>query len=979
MSRMLAVLLCVTCSLPACGSGDDKVNNDTVKIVLFQAAPDTIEPGQSTKLVFAVEPADARVAINGVGDVTGKTEAAVSPTTTTSYQLTATSGIATTNKTVVVTVGAAAISALRLEVATATPTAGDPLQVTLTILGKDGKTATGFHGTLALSSSDGHAVLPGDLAFADADAGVKTAMVTLKTAGTVALTATDKSGTIAAQASTTVVVRPGPARAYQLSKLPGAATAGDALVLTITAVDAFGNVATSYDGKVRLVSTDASDVLPPGGGFVAGVANLGLAFTRVGDHVAQVQDTAAVISSATTTSVAIGPARAASFTAAAAAAPVTAGEPQTFTATAFDRFGNVATGYAGTVHFTASDPRAVLPADFAFTAGDAGKHDFAVTLKTAGTATVNLGDLATAEVAGSASWTVVPAAASAFVLSSLPASATAGQALVLSITVQDAFANIVTGFAGQAAVTSGDPTDVLPPVGGFTSGVRTVSIEFTRTGSHAATVTDPASLVAATTTSVAVSAGAAFRVAVATTNTASTAGATESLTTRIVDFFDNTVVGYAGTLHFAATDPRAVVPTDFTFSPIDAGTHDFGVTLKTSGTTTLSISDAAAAGLAGSATWRVGAAGAATCIASQAPATATAGSVLGLTVAVQDAFGNAATDYAGTIALTASDARASLPAAATYGAPDAGRHAFSVALVTAGDQTVTATDVANAAIQCHAVVAIAPGAPRLVLTVPPDANAGFPVSVAVAVKDVFDNPIPTYTGTVTFTSTDTGTGAVTPGPLTFGTGDSGQATTSATFVTLGPQTLAASDGGAPRATGSKAATVHGLVYTQPTAGRIRLVANPASNAQVVQLDLVANERLEVSAFFGGPGSFSAGMNLPLDTTRAGAGSPLFVRGAALPPGPGVPAQMAAIGADHVLYTGVSRKRVTGTAVATQDTDVPAGQVFYSVRLALQATSSVGPVFDGAQPMAMFRAAVRDQFGDDFVGQVDFGVGKLEVR
>jgi hypothetical protein len=37
------------------------------------------------------------------------------------------------------------------------------------------------------------------------------------------------------------------------------------------------------------------------------------------------------------------------------------------------------------------------------------------------------------------------------------------------------------------------------------------------------------------------------------------------------------------------------------------------------------------------------------------------------------------------------------------------------------------------------------------------------------------------------------------------------------------------------------------------------------------------------------------------------------------------------------------------------------------------------VFDGAQPTAMFRAAVRDQFGDDFVGQGDFGVGKLEIR
>ena len=30
--------------------------------------------------------------------------------------------------------------------------------------------------------------------------------------------------------------------------------------------------------------------------------------------------------------------------------------------TAYDAYGNVATGYTGTVHFTSSDPKAVLPA-----------------------------------------------------------------------------------------------------------------------------------------------------------------------------------------------------------------------------------------------------------------------------------------------------------------------------------------------------------------------------------------------------------------------------------------------------------------------------------------------------------------------------------------------------------------------------------------------------------------------------------------
>src|SRR5215831_13809658 len=99
MNRVLALLtLVVACSLAACGE-DDKVT-----ILVFQAAPDAIESGQSTKLVFAVDPLDAKVNISGLGDLTGQTQTSVTPTATTAYQLTATSGKATATQTVTVTV-----------------------------------------------------------------------------------------------------------------------------------------------------------------------------------------------------------------------------------------------------------------------------------------------------------------------------------------------------------------------------------------------------------------------------------------------------------------------------------------------------------------------------------------------------------------------------------------------------------------------------------------------------------------------------------------------------------------------------------------------------------------------------------------------------------------------------------------------------------------------------------------------------------
>jgi len=71
--------------------------------------------------------------------------------------------------------------------------------------------------------------------------------------------------------------------------------------------------------------------------------------------------------------------------------------------TAQDIYGNTATGYTGTVHFTSSDGAASLPANYTFVAGDAGVHSFAngVTLKTGGSQTVTGTDTVTGTITGS--------------------------------------------------------------------------------------------------------------------------------------------------------------------------------------------------------------------------------------------------------------------------------------------------------------------------------------------------------------------------------------------------------------------------------------------------------------------------------------------------------------------------------------------------------------------------------------------------
>ncbi|HJW09428.1 MAG TPA: hypothetical protein VJ483_07305, partial [Holophagaceae bacterium] len=75
-------------------------------IASFTAAPATIASGASSNLSWSVSGATSLSLDHGVGDVTGKTTVAVSPTTTTAYTLTATNGggSSTAGLTVTVTV-----------------------------------------------------------------------------------------------------------------------------------------------------------------------------------------------------------------------------------------------------------------------------------------------------------------------------------------------------------------------------------------------------------------------------------------------------------------------------------------------------------------------------------------------------------------------------------------------------------------------------------------------------------------------------------------------------------------------------------------------------------------------------------------------------------------------------------------------------------------------------------------------------------
>src|SRR5262249_32693910 len=70
-----------------------------------------------------------------------------------------------------------------------------------------------------------------------------------------------------------------------------------------------------------------------------------------------------------------------------------------------------------------------------------------------------------------------------------------------------------------------------------------------------------------------------------------TAGDTLTVTISAQDPFGNSDPSYTGTVHFTSSDPQADLPSDYSFSIVDGGTHSFAVTLKTAGPQTLRVTD----------------------------------------------------------------------------------------------------------------------------------------------------------------------------------------------------------------------------------------------------------------------------------------------------------------------------------------------------------------------------------------------------
>ncbi len=586
-------------------------------------------------------------------------------------------------------------------------TAGGNISVTVTAVDSLGNPVPGFLGTVDLDNTPAGSTalnLSGQYTFTAADNGRHTFLFSNLTQAGANTLSVFAVGMLTATAPVTVV----PAALAKFGfATPASVTAGTPFGYTVTAEDRFNNVVTGYTGTVHFTASaaDTQAVLPADYTFTAADAGTH-AFNATLFRTLSVLSPTTPIVAATDT-----------VTHAGSSAPVnvlslapnslalvgvpsqtTAGSPMSVIVAALDIYGNPSAGYTGTVHFGSSDPQAILPADYTFTAADGGAHRFLVTLKTAGTQSLTVADTASPVFSSQASIGVAPAMPSVWAVSGFPAGATAGAAQTFTLTALDAYGNVVTN-PGTVHFSSSDAQAVLPADYTFTAadaGSHTFTVTFKTAGAQSLTFADTFYTALTATESITVTPAAAASVQIAGFP-ATTAGVAQTFTVTLRDAFGNIASGYTGTVAFSSSDPIASLPASYTFTAADAGVHTFTAALKRAGTQSITVTDTAVPALTATEGGIVVSAAAVTHFLISGPSSVTKGVGFKVTVSAVDDFGNVNAAYRGAVHLSSTDATGGTQNF-TFSSNDNGVHVFSYTLNALGFQTLTVVDTSNSSI-----------------------------------------------------------------------------------------------------------------------------------------------------------------------------------------------------------------------------------------------------------------------------------------
>ncbi|HVX59502.1 MAG TPA: hypothetical protein VHC19_02840, partial [Pirellulales bacterium] len=530
-------------------------------------------------------------------------------------------------------------------------------------------------------------------------------------------------------------------------------------------------------------------------------------------------------------------------------APPTAfsGAPTSLQVVALDAANHPVLDYAGTVEFSSSDGNAALPDSYTFTADDHGAHMFKLTLDALGKDTVTATDASAASIDGTVSVAVTPAPEATHLGVVTPDVSFAGAPTTVCVVALDASNHPVANFTGTVSFASSNADDSLPDSYTFTAddhGAHQFQVQFADAGNDTLTVADAdhASVSGAATANV-IPAPMPTHFQVMATGPAVAGQPTEILAVAL-DASNHPVPNYAGTVSFASSDNSDALPDNYTFVADDHGAHKFQATLGATGDDTLTVTDADHSVLTGSDTLNVLAASS---DASQQPGPAThfhvivapsafAGQQITVTVIALDASNHPAADYTGTVQFTSSDANATLPDSYTFAASDHGKLQFQAVLGMLGRDTLTATDSTTASITDTAALFVtpAPEATHFQVVTQEVSFAGQPAMVSVIALDAANNPVPNFTGTVSFASGNNGD--VLPDSYTFVAEDHGVHRFQVTFASPGSDTLTVTNADDSSATGS--ATT--LAIPAPEATHFQVIAlAPAVAGQPTPVRVVA--------------------------------------------------------------------------------------------------------------------------------------------
>jgi hypothetical protein len=180
-------------------------------------------------------------------------------------------------------------------------TAGTAFNFTVTALDQFNNPAIGYTGIVHFTSSDAQAILPAN---APLSGGFGTFSATLHTSGNRTVTATDTLASSITGVSNTIVASPAAATHFSVAA-PAATTAGSAFSITVTALDQFTNVATSYSGIVHFTSSDGAATLPANSTLAGGVGTFSATLATSGGQTITATDTVTPSITGTSTAVTV--------------------------------------------------------------------------------------------------------------------------------------------------------------------------------------------------------------------------------------------------------------------------------------------------------------------------------------------------------------------------------------------------------------------------------------------------------------------------------------------------------------------------------------------------------------------------------------------------------------------------------------------------------------------------------------------------